>query len=239
MNIICDIVFGLHLSRDDGEFADVINFMELIFDGICNNDPAAFLPLRWMIVYLLHWPHIQDEVYNEIFHVVGLDRYPNLQDRKELPITMATIQETLRLSSLSLLLPHKATKDSSISGRFVKKGTQVLINIWNLNHDASEFENSKHFDPHRWLDKEGKYVQSRYRSCLPFGAGPRVCVGEALARTEIFLLFSRLIKHYKIEQNPNEPLPSLQGTGSVSLTPHPYTVIFTPRKRSTREARQN
>ena len=55
-----------------------------------------------------------------------------------------------------------------------------------------------------------------------------------MAKTELFLFFSRLIKDYKIEQNPNESLPSLQGKIGLPLAPHPYTVIF----QSSRATRQ-
>ena len=49
---------------------------------------------------------------------------------------------------------HKSMKDSSISGRFVPKDTQVWFNLWNLHHDPAEWENPEQFNPHRWLDEE-------------------------------------------------------------------------------------
>ena len=186
--------------------------------------------LRWLTVYLLYWPRIQEEVYNEIVRVVGLHRYPDLQDRKDLPLAMATIQEALRMSSLLPLgVPHKSMKDSSISGRSIPKDTQILLNLWSIHHDPAEWKNPEEFDPYRWLDEEGKYNPGGYKSFLPFSAGRRVCIGESMARTELFLFFSRLIKDYKIEQNPNESLPSLQGRMGFVLAPHPFTVIFTGR----------
>ena len=311
-------MFGSRYSRQDKEFADVINFSNLITAGFSNGDPVGFIPwlrffpfdglsklkkgiairdpflhkklmehkksfdsenirdftdslikssmdesvwenvglkevtddhlemilfdifvggvettattLRWIAVYLLHWPDIQDEVYNEIIGEVGSERYPELKDRPNLPLTQAVIQETLRFSSLVPLgAPHKATEDSSISGRNVPKDTQILFNFWNLHHNPAEWENPEHFNPRRWLDEEGKYVPGRHKSFLPFSAGRRVCLGESLAKTELFLFFSRLIRDFKIEPNPEEPFPSLQGRIGVTLAPHPFTAITTPR----------
>ena len=127
-------------------------------------------------------------------------------------------------------VPHKSTTDSSISGRSIPKDTQILFNLWNLHHDPAEWENPEHFDPYRWLDEEGKYIPGRHRSFLPFSAGRRVCFGESMAKTELFLFFSRLMKDFKIEHNPNEPLPSLQGRMGSALAPQPYTVRFTTRE---------
>ena len=75
--------------------------------------------LRWLLVYFLHWPNTQEEVYQEIIKVVGTERYPDLDDQANLHLTQATIQEALRLSSVSQLgVPRTAVKDSSIGGKF-------------------------------------------------------------------------------------------------------------------------
>lgn len=203
----------------------------ILFDIFVAGVETTATTLRWMTVYLLHWPHIQDEVYNEIIHEVGVERYPELSDRKSLHYTQATIQESLRLSSLVPLgAPHKAMEDSSIGGKNVPKDTQILFNIWNFHHDPNEWENPDHFDPTRWLDEEGKYVPGRHKSFLPFSAGRRVCLGESMAKTELFLFFSRLIRDFKLEENTKEPLPNLEGRIGVTLAPHPFSVIFSPRK---------
>ena len=206
------------------------NLEMIIFDMFIAGGDSNATILQWMMVYLLHWPDIQNEVYNEIIGEVGLERYPELKDRPKLPLTQAVIQETLRLSSTTPLgLPHKATEDSSISGRNVPKDTQILFNFWNLHHNPAEWENPEHFNPHRWLDEEGKYVPGRHKSFLPFSAGKRVCLGESLAKTELFLFFSRLIRDFKFEANPMEPFPSLQGRVGIVLSPHPYTAMITSR----------
>ncbi|KAL1249236.1 hypothetical protein QQF64_020241 [Cirrhinus molitorella] len=79
----------------------------------------------------------------------------------------------------------------------------------------------------RFLDSSGKRVTPG--SFLPFGAGPRVCVGESLARIELFLFASRLLQRFHFSVPPGASLPDLQGRFGVVLQPQRYSVRVTPR----------
>lgn len=81
--------------------------------------------------------------------------------------------------------------------------------------------------PDRFLDKQGQRVMPSY--FLPFGAGPRVCVGESLARLELFLFLSSLLQRIHFSLPDKAPLPNLQGRLGVVLQPLPYKVVVTPR----------
>ena len=85
-----------------GTKEDINDHMEmLIADMFSAGTETVVSTLEWIIVYLLHWPKFQDKIYDEIIRVIGTNRYPNPQDRPSLPFAMATIQETLRLSSVT------------------------------------------------------------------------------------------------------------------------------------------
>lgn len=84
----------------------------------------------WAILYLLYWPEYQEEIYQEMIKRLGHNKKPTYEDRSVLPILEATVQETLRLSSALLGIPHKAIKDTSVGGKFVRKDTAVVFNFW-------------------------------------------------------------------------------------------------------------
>lgn len=81
--------------------------------------------------------------------------------------------------------------------------------------------------PDRFRDHQGQRVTPSF--FLPFGAGPRVCVGESLARLEIFLFLSSLLQRMSFRLPDGAPPPDLQGRLGVVLQPLPYKVVVTPR----------
>lgn len=187
--------------------------------------------LNWACVYLLHWPEYQDKIYQEILNVVGKDNTIKLEDRKNLHFTQATIYETLRLSSIAPLLAHKATKDSSIAGVKIQKGTQVMFNLWACHHDEKHWENPNKFNPYRWLNEDGKFDSSRNMSILPFSAGRRVCIGEVKAKIELFLFLTRLVSKFEILPDPDADLPSITDClFGLILAPYPFKVVLKSRK---------
>ena len=139
--------------------------------------------IEWLILYMIHWPHFQDEMYEQIIQLIGISRYPEMKDRSALPLVQAVIQETLRFSSLSPLgIPHKAIVNGTIGGKNIPKGTQILFNIWSFHNDEMYWEHPEKFDPYRWIDESNKYTPGCHISFLPFSAGRRVCLGESMAK---------------------------------------------------------
>ena len=107
-----------------------------------------------------------------------------------------------------------------------------MINIWAIHNDERYWDKPDEFRPHRFLNKEGKFVKGEQKSFMPFGLGRRQCFGEAMAKMETFVIFARLMKDFKVEKVPGEPLPSLQGILGVTLAPEPFKVIFKSRNNN-------
>jgi len=106
----------------------------------------------------------------------------------------------------------------------------VFFNLWSVNHDHREYADPESFDPSRWLDENGKYDQKKHRSFLLFSAGRRRCIGENLARKELFYIFTRLVRDFHFEPNETESFPSLHGKTGGTIVPHPFTVVFKSRE---------
>jgi len=228
----------IHTSSDE-EFLQKNGISELTRDTIemvmmdlldASVDNTA-VSLSWIILYLLHHPKYMREAYNEIKHMVGAKKYPKMSDQSSLPLVQAIIQETLRLAIGPLSLPHKSTKDSSLNGKSIKKGTQVLFHIWNIHRDERYWNDPEIFKPERWIDENGNFAPNICKSYLPFLMGKRVCFGEQIARTELFIALTRLLVDFHIEPESGL-LPSLTDvTIGVNqyMTPL-YKVILTKRK---------
>uniref|UniRef100_A0A3P9Q5D1 Cytochrome P450, family 17, subfamily A, polypeptide 1 n=1 Tax=Poecilia reticulata TaxID=8081 RepID=A0A3P9Q5D1_POERE len=186
--------------------------------------------LKWAVTYLIHHPDVQRRIQDELDTKIGADRSPRLRDRGSLPYLEATIREVLRIRPVApLFIPHVALSDASIGDFKVKKGTRVIINLWSLHHDEKEWSNPEHFDPGRFLDSEGTGLTIPSSSYLPFGTGIRVCLGEALAKMELFLFLSWILQRFTLSVPPDHSLPSLEGKFGVVLQPVKYKVKATPR----------
>ncbi|ROL01460.1 Steroid 17-alpha-hydroxylase/17,20 lyase [Anabarilius grahami] len=172
---------------------------------------------------------VQDRVQAELDECLGRDRPPSLSDRSRLPFLDAVLCEVMRIRPVSpILIPHVAMQDTGLGGHMVPKGTRVLVNMWAIHHDPKHWDEPDRFRPERFLDSSGK--RATPASFLPFGAGPRVCVGESLSRIELFLFVSRLLQRFDFSVPSGASLPDLQGRFGVVLQPQRYTVRVTPRR---------
>ena len=177
------------------------------------------------MLYLIHNPGVQQKLHQELDQVIGTERLPELRDKKKLPYLEATITETLRISSLGpLALPHKTTVDTTLQGYSIPKNTTVLTNLWSLHHDPEIWFDPNTFMPERFLDKEGNFVPPKADRFLSFSAGHRNCIGESLARIEIFLILARLLHSVRFENPSGYDLPTLIPVVGLVLMPQPFSV---------------
>ncbi|XP_029281891.1 cytochrome P450 2K1-like [Cottoperca gobio] len=181
--------------------------------------------LRWGLLFMAKYPKIQDQVKEELSSVIG-SRQVQVEDRKNLPFTDAVIHETQRLANIApMALPHKTSQDITFQGHFIKKGTAVIPLLTSVLYDESEWEKPHSFYPAHFLDKDGKFVKRD--AFMPFSAGRRVCLGESLARMELFLFFTRLMQHFSFSPPPGvseDELDLTPGLG-LTLTPSPHKLI--------------
>ncbi|XP_012557090.1 steroid 17-alpha-hydroxylase/17,20 lyase [Hydra vulgaris] len=189
--------------------------------------------ILWFIVYILHWPEYQDKLYDEILKVTSGSRYPCLKDRPSLHLMQAAIYETLRLSSVAPFgLHHKAMEKSSICGKSIPKGALIITNLWSIHHDESYWKNAMSFYPERWLESSGEFNSKLGNAYLPFSSGPRSCIGETLAKTELFIFISRLINDFRFVKPISEELPRLDGSFGITCTPYDFKVEIVPRSKN-------
>lgn len=176
--------------------------------------------LQWSILYLLTNPDWQEKVHDEIRAKYGLDKDPDFNDLSDLPLTEATLLETMRCSCIfPFALPHSTTQDTSVEGHFIRSGTLVFVNLWSVSHDPKYFPEPEVFNPRRFLNESWTAVdKSQADLFMPFGAGKRRCPGEQLAKLELFLFFTTLVQSCKFEPVPGE-FPVVDSKFGLTLKP--------------------
>ncbi|KAM4530274.1 cytochrome P450 2K1-like [Odontesthes bonariensis] len=188
------------------------------------------ITLKWCLLYMAKYPHIQDRVVEELSTVVG-SRQVRIEDRKNLPYTDAVIHESQRLANIvPMSIPHTTSKDVTFQGYFIKEGTTVLPLLTSVLYDESEWESPHTFNPSHFLDNEGKFI--RRDAFMSFSAGRRVCLGEGLARMELFLFFTSLLQLFCFTPPPGVSEDELDLTPVVGfiLSPLPQKLCAIRRQ---------
>ncbi|KAK6484510.1 cytochrome P450 2J2-like isoform X1 [Huso huso] len=178
--------------------------------------------LRWAVLHLMKYPQIQEKVQAEIDSVIGQARQPSMEDKPNMPYTDAVIHEVQRMGNVApLSLPHMTTEDTTLGGYFIPKGTEVIPNLTSVLFDKNEWQTPDTFNLGHFLDAEGQFV--RRDAFLPFSAGNRVCLGEQLARMELFLFLTSFLQKYTFSC-PEGVEPSFKFQVGVTLSPQDFKI---------------
>ncbi|XP_049911345.1 cytochrome P450 2J6-like [Epinephelus moara] len=183
--------------------------------------------LLWALIYLIKNPEIQDKVQAEIDRVIGQTRQPSMADRPNLPYTDAVIHEIQRMGNIVPLNGLRmAANDTTLGGYFIPKGTTLMPILTSVLFDKTEWETPDTFKPGHFLDAEGKFVKKE--ALLPFSAGKRVCLGEGLAKMELFLFLVGLLQKFTFSVPDGVEL-STEGLTGTTRVPLPFKVYAKAR----------
>ncbi|XP_044309940.1 cytochrome P450 2C20-like [Varanus komodoensis] len=154
--------------------------------------------LLFSLVLMAKHPHIQAKVQEEIDEAVGTMRLPCSEDRKRMPFTNAVVHECQRYQIFNPeILSRKVTCHIKFRGYSIPKGTTVLPLLTSVHYDPLQWETPEKFNPNHFLDEKGHF--RRRDAFMPFSAGKRSCLGESLARMELFLFFSILLQKFTFQ----------------------------------------
>lgn len=180
--------------------------------------------MQWMLLLLVKYPAMQTKLQEQIDNVVGRDRLPSMEDKVNLVHLDAFIYETMRYTSfVPVTIPHSTTTDVTIEGFHIPKDTVVFINQWSVNHDPERWQDPHIFNPSRFLDENGALNKDLISSVMIFSTGKRRCIGDQIAKTEVFLFLAILLHQCTFKSNPSQTLTMDCSYGLV-LKPVKFTV---------------
>jgi cytochrome P450 len=157
---------------------------------------AVASTLTWVWYLLSQHPQEEARLHSELDGVLA-GRTPALEDLAKLPYTRMVIAEALRLyPPVHTMAWRGALGDDEICGMSIPKGATVSIIPWVLHRHSKMWDHPERFDPERF-SPDRSLGRSRF-AYLPFGIGPRVCVGASFAVTEIMLILATLAQRYRL-----------------------------------------
>ena len=187
--------------------------------------------VRWALLLMALNPEIQQQVREEILEKIG-DRPPKLSDRQSMHYSEAVLLEVHRFASISSPgLPHRSVAACKIRGFDIPENSIVLTNLYVVHHDPSIWPAPDRFDPEANFirrDKQGAIKLVNLEYFIPFGLGKRTCIGESLAKQELWIYFVGILQKFTIAAHPNHPLPSPHEllNGGVIRAPKLFKLSF-------------
>jgi cytochrome P450 len=180
----------------------------------------------WLLYHLAVQPGMLERVAEEADFATGLDGELMPSRLHDCETSAALVREVLRLYPSSWWFSREVTTSIEIGGRTLRRGDSIIVSPWAYHHD-----------PRHWDDPEAFRTDRDYGTpaYMPFGVGPRACVGIGLAMLELQLLALEIAGAYTIENVG--PTPARWPKASVTLTPPPMSLRLSPRRASDARAR--
>jgi cytochrome P450 len=199
-----DLLDMLMDARDDaGEGMSTAQLIDEIRTLYLAGHETTANTLTWTWLLLSQNPSALATVEEELERVLN-GRPPTSDDMRNLVYCDAVIKEALRCYPVAWVFIRAATEDVELNGYALPKGTMVWISPWVLHRDARWFDDPQAFKPERWLDAKNK--QPHRYAYLPFGGGPRVCIGNGFAMMEGVLLLAQIVQRFRVAVPPTPPV---------------------------------
>uniref|UniRef100_A0A2I3GBD0 Cytochrome P450 family 2 subfamily B member 6 n=1 Tax=Nomascus leucogenys TaxID=61853 RepID=A0A2I3GBD0_NOMLE len=150
-------------------------------------------------------------------------------ERSKMPYTEAVTHEIQRfVDLLPIGVPHLVTQHTSFRGYIIPKDTEVFLILSTALHDPHYFEKPDAFNPDHFLDANGALKKNE--AFIPFSLGKRICLGEGIARTELFLFFTTILQNFSVA-SPMAPedIDLTHQECGMDKTPPTYQIRFLPR----------
>jgi cytochrome P450 len=219
-----DDLLGLLLAaRDDetGQGMDDSELRDQVATIFTAGHETTANALAWTWYLLALHPAVEAKLHAELAELLG-DRAPAIADVPRLRYTRMVIEESMRLYPPAHTISREALADDTIMAHRIPKGAAVLISPWLLHRHERLWQQPALFDPERMAPERAE-SRPRY-AYLPFGGGPRICIGAGFAMQEAILIVAALARRFRLRLAPGA---KVEPVGLITLRPQgglPMTV---------------
>lgn len=211
-----DLLSMLLLARDeDGQpMSDRQARDEIVTMFLAGHETTANT-LNWVWYLLAQHPEVEAKLHAEVDSVLG-ERVPTLDDLKRLPYAEQVVKEAMRLYPPAFGFSRLAVRDTELGGYPIPAGTEIQAFNYTTHRDPRWWTDPDTFRPERFAPEHAE-PNTRY-AYLPFGGGPRICIGIGFAQMEAHLMTALIAARYRLRLSPGqivtpEPLLTLRPEG--------------------------
>jgi cytochrome P450 len=179
------------------------NILTLFFAG----HETTANTLVWALHYLALHPPVLENLQAEVDSVLN-GRTPALADLQNLPYTLMVIKETMRIEPTVAIIPRALVEDVELGGYRLQKNSVVFIPPYVVHHDSRWWRDPGTFEPTRF--SKGNEPDIPKYAYLPFGGGPRICIGNHFSLMEAQILLAMMVSRYQVSHAPNTKIIPLR-----------------------------
>ncbi len=220
-----DDLLGMLLSAEDEETGEVMSDQQLRDECVtifsAGHETTA-VSMAWTIYLLTKHPDVLARLKAEAHSVLGDSRIPAPEAFRGLTYTMQVVQESLRLYPPAWIMSRRAINDDPIGPYTIPAGDTALVCPYLLHRDPANWPDPDRFDPDRFVPGGPKENLHAY-AYLPFGGGPRLCIGNQFALMEMQLLLALFVRQFDLKAVANQrtipkPLLTLRPNQPIRVT---------------------
>jgi cytochrome P450 len=215
-----DLISAMFRARDEsGRGMTDKQIRDQIITVLIAGHETTALALSWTLYLLSQHPEARAHLEQEVHEVLG-ERAPTFEDVGRLRYAQQVVKEAMRLYPPIPYFSRRAIRDVELGGCRIAAGQAVLCWIYGIHHRGDLYPSPERFDPDRFAPEAEKRLPKA--AFLPFGLGPRVCIGNHFALTEAVVFLARLTQRFRLELAPGqvieaEPLISLRPKGGIRM----------------------
>ncbi|XP_066504990.1 cytochrome P450 2D3-like [Hoplias malabaricus] len=211
----------LEKRGDDGSSFDERQLVRFIIDLHVAGVDTSSNTLLTAFLYLMTHPDIQERCQQEIDDVLEGKDHVSFEDRVNMPYIQAVIHECQRVANtVPLSVFHSTSKDTHLMGYNIPKGTVIIPNLSSVLKEEGQWKFPYEFNPANFLNQQGQFQKPE--AFIPFSVGPRMCLGEGLARMELFLILVTLLRRFQFFWPEDAGEPDFTPVFGITMTPKPY-----------------
>ncbi|PRQ41582.1 putative cytochrome P450 [Rosa chinensis] len=174
--------------------------------------------LTWTFFLLSKEPRVMSKLQEEVDLILG-DRIPTIEDMKKLKYATRVINESLRLYPQPPVLIRRSLEDDMLGEYPIKRNEDIFICVWNLHRSPTLWDDADKFNPERWpLDGPNPNETNQNFSYLPFGGGPRKCVGDMFATYENVVALTMLVRRFNFQMALGAPEVKMTTGATIHTT---------------------
>ena len=227
-----DILGAFMAARDSStgqpfSFDELVDQVAMLF--LAGHETSASA-LGWATYLIANAPDIQERMHAEAMAAMDA-RAPAQPDMKEMPLTRNVFREALRLFPPVGFIARESAQACPMRDKQVPQGASVVVSPWLIQRHRKRWPAPDDFDPDRFEREESR--DALRNAYLPFGMGPRVCLGAAFALQEATLILASIVREFRLAPLPGHtPMPvgrlTIRSENGVRLRIHPRAALTEP-----------
>jgi cytochrome P450 len=206
--------------EDNGEPMDENQLVDELNILLVAGHETSANALSWAFYLLARHPEVQEKLVAEIERELPGGQPPEFLDLPRVPYALQVVQEAMRLYPPAWIIDRVATEDDEFQGHHIAKGSVFSLYVYGLHHHATLWPDAEVFRPERFAAETQPPLPTY--GYLPFGGGPRLCVGSHFALTELQLVLIQTLRRYCVRPTTAtppglNPLITLRPDGELRL----------------------